>query len=72
MQNSPVFGHIDLFAVNIASMRRRRPEDSAKCVEEANGLAGDAVLRIVEIETDGLHGEAFAALRILGEELPEV
>ena len=35
-------------------------------------LAGDAVLRVVEVQTQRLQREAFTALRIFGEKLPEV
>ena len=40
--------------------------------QEAQGLVGDAVLRVVEVEPDRLRAEPFAAGGVLGEELAQM
>src|SRR5262249_24493106 len=40
--------------------------------EQREGLVGDAVLGVVEIQAGGLEGQPLAPLRVLGEELPQV
>jgi hypothetical protein len=40
--------------------------------QQAERLFGDAVLRVVEVEADGLHGEALAAPRVVREERAQV
>ena len=40
--------------------------------EQPHRLVGDPVLGVVEVEADGLHPEPFTAVRILGEQLPQV
>ena len=40
--------------------------------EQPEGLVGDAILRVVEIDADRLGGQALAAGRIVGEEGAEV
>jgi hypothetical protein len=60
-----------LSPANMASMCWRRPDCSASSRAAAR-FRCDSVLRVVEVETQGLQREAFAALRILREELPKV
>ena len=65
-------GGIDLFVakhrVDVIPQAglRRKIEKQAHC------FAADAVLRIITVEARGIESEAFAALRILCKELPEV
>ena len=40
--------------------------------EQPDGLVGEAVLRIVEVDARGLHGHTRAALGIVGEQVAEV
>ena len=40
--------------------------------EQPHGLVGHAVLRVVEVEPDGLHPQPLAAVRILGEQVAQV
>ena len=62
MQNRPLFGDVDLVArehgVDVlaqAGLLRELKEQSGR-------LAGDSILRVVEIETHDLQRETFAAL----------
>ena len=40
--------------------------------EQPHRLLGDPVLRIIEIDTRGVHGQSFAAPRIAGKQLAEM
>ena len=72
MQNGALLGHVDLFA------RKHRvyvfPQTGLlrKLNQQPDRVGRDTVLRIVEVQTQSLHREAFTALRIVGEKLPEM
>ena len=57
---------------NMASIRSRRPHSSASCQQQPQRLVGDAVLGVVEVESDGLGGQALARARVVGEERAQV
>ena len=57
---------------NIAAMRSRSPHSSASRTSKRQGLVGDAVLRVVEVETGGLEREALAAAGVGREQLAQV
>ena len=40
--------------------------------QQAQGLVGDPVLRIIEVEPGGLGAEPLAAIRVLGEEIAQM
>ena len=50
---------------NMASMRSRRPDSSASFQQEREGLVGDSVLGIVEINTDGVNRHALPARGVI-------
>jgi hypothetical protein len=72
MQNCAFFGGIDLLAakhrVDVLPQAglRRKIEKQAHC------FGGDAVLRIIKVETCGIESEALPPLRIFCKELPKV
>ena len=72
MQNGALLGDVDLIAREHSVDVLAQAGLLRKLQEQPHGLAGDAVLRVVEVETQGLQREAFATLGILGEELPKV
>ena len=57
---------------NMASMRWRKPRVLGQPEQQLQRLVGDPVLRIVEIDSGTLGRQSLAALRILGEELPQM
>ena len=57
---------------NIASVRSARPDSSASCSSSAQGLVGDAVLRVVEVDAGALRREPLSARRVLGEEVAQL
>ena len=72
MQNGALLGDVDFFAREHGVDVLAQAGLLRELKEQADRLAGDPVLRVVEVETQGLQREMFAALRILGEELPKV
>ena len=72
MQNGALLGDVDLVAREHGVDVLAQTGLLRKLDEQAHGLAGDSVLRVVEVQTHGLQREAFAALRILREELPKM
>ena len=57
---------------NMASMRSRRPQSSASAMQQAQGLLGDAVLGVVEVQARSFGAHARAARRIFVEEVAKV
>ena len=57
---------------NIASRRSATPHSVGQGGQQREGLVGDPVLRVVEVEADGLGGQALAALGIGGEQVAQV
>ena len=72
MQNGALFGDVDLVAREHGVDVLAQAGLLRKLKQQPHRLAGDAVLRVIEVETQGLQREAFATLGILGEELPKV
>ncbi len=72
VEDGSVLGDVDLLAgehrvdPRTQSRRFRQPH------QEADGLVGDAVLRVVEVETRGFEREPFATTGILGEQVTEM
>ena len=72
VQDGTVLGDVDLVAAEhgvdaVAQTRPVRERD-----EQAERLVGDAVLRVVEVDTVDLDGELLTALGIVGEQVAEV
>ena len=72
MQNGSILRDINL----IASKHRIDPRSQAgflcQLKQELEGFIGDAILRVIEVETHCLRGQALAALRVIGKELSKV
>ena len=58
--------------LNMASMRRARPQSSARRMQQSDRLVGDPMLRVVEVEPGGFGRHALAAPGVAGEELPQM
>ena len=56
----------------MASIRAAQAGFLGQLQQELQGLVGDAVLRVVEVDAGGLGGQPLAALRIVGEQSAQV
>jgi len=72
VQDGPVLGDIDLVAAKHRVDLRPHAALAGQGEQQLHRFIGDAVFRVIEKDADGLGGEAFAALRVVGEELPKV
>ena len=73
VQHGAVLGEVDLVAAEHGvDALRAGPHSSAELEQQPQRLVGDAVLRVVEIDAGGLGREPFAALGVVGEELPQM
>ena len=72
MQDGPLLGDVDLLAAEHGVDAGSQAGFLGQLQEEIQRLVGDAVLGVVEVDADGLDRQAFAAFRVVGEELPEV
>jgi hypothetical protein len=72
VQDGTLLGDVDLLAMEQAVDVRPQIGLLGELQEELERLVGDAVLRVVQEDADGLGGQALAAPRIVGEELPEM
>ena len=57
---------------NMASMRARRPQSSARRMSSAQSLVGDPVLRVIEIEARGVQRQPFTSFRVVREQLAQM
>ncbi len=57
---------------NIASRRSATPHSLGELGQQLQGLVGDPVLRVVEVEPGALGDQALPPFRIVGEELTKV
>ena len=72
VQHRAVLGHVDPLAREHGVPVPLELRLLGQLDQEAQGLVGDPVFRIVEVEPDGLRAEPLAPGRILGEELAEM
>ena len=72
MQHGAVFSDIDFFAREHCVNVLAQPGLLGQFQEQTHGLAGNPVLRIIEVKTQGLQSELFTALWIVREELSKV
>ena len=72
MQDGPVFRLVDLVSSEHAVDALAQAGLFGQSTEQAEGLVGDAILRVVEIDANRLRGQPLAARRVGGEELAEV
>jgi hypothetical protein len=72
MQDRTVFGDVDLLA------REHRVDPPAQTgllrqlQEQRHGLAGDTILRVIEVEPRRLGGKAQAPLAVIREQVPQM
>ena len=72
MQHRPLFRDVDLLATEHRIDARAQADRLRQIDEEAEGLAGDAVFRIIEVDPRCLGGHLFAAPRIIREQLSQM
>ena len=69
MQHGAALGNVDLLAAEHRVDALAQPRLLRKLDEQLYGFVGDAILGVVGIDADGHAREAFAASRIVREEL---
>ncbi len=72
VQNGALLGRVDLLAAEHGLDARTQAALLGKAQEQAQRLAVDAILRVVEIKPGSFHCKALAAPLILGEEPAQV
>ena len=72
VQHRAVLGHVDLLAGEHAVPVPLEPGLLGQLEQQAEGLVGDPVLRVVEVEPDRLRAQPLAPGRVLGEQLAQV
>ncbi len=72
VQHGAVLRDVDPVAAEHGVDPRPQPGLLRQLEEQPERLVGDAVLRVVEIDADGLGAEPLAALRIRGEEIAQM
>jgi hypothetical protein len=72
VQDSPILGQVDPVTAEHRIDALAQAALLGQTTEQRDGLVGDAILRVVQIESDRLRGQALAADRVGGEELAEV
>ncbi len=71
VEDGPVLGHVDPFAGEHGLPSRLHACGSREREQQRDRLAGDPVLRVVEVQARALGGQALCPARILGEEIPQ-
>ncbi len=71
VQHGAAFGDVDLVAAEHGVDLGAEAGLLGELDEQLEGLVGDAVLRVIEVEALGLEGEALAAGGVVGEELAQ-
>src|SRR5262249_59121916 len=72
VENGAVFRHVDLVTPEHRVDAFPEAAFLGQPTRQRDGLVGDAILRIVEVDPDGLRGQTFPTRRIGGEERAEV
>ena len=70
VQHGAIFGDVDLVAAEHGVDAAAQAALFGQAQQEAERFVGDAVFGVIEVEAEGLDGQAFAALGVVGEELP--
>ena len=68
MQHRAILGDVDLVATEHRIDALAQPRLLRQFEQQLDGLRGDAMLRVVEVETDLLERELIRAMRIFGEQ----
>src|SRR5439155_1189398 len=72
VEDRAVLGHVDLVAAEHGVDALAQPDLLGEPKEEAEGVLGHAVLRVVEVQAHAFDRETLTATRIVGEELAVV
>jgi hypothetical protein len=72
MENGSPFRDVDLLAPEHGIDAGSQAALLRESDEQRHRLIRDPILRIIEIDTRGVHGQPFAARRIAGEQLAEM
>ena len=72
VQDGPLLRDVDLLAPEHGIDASPQAGLLRQLQQEPEGFVGDAVLRIVKVDADGLRGHALSALWIVREELPQM
>jgi hypothetical protein len=72
MEYGAVLGDVELIATKHRIDAVAQTAFFGECDEQPERFVGDTVLRIIKIYSDLVHRKALAAMRIGGEELPQM
>ena len=72
VKDGALFGAVDLLAAKHCVDPLAQPGFLCELEQQLDRLVRDAVLRVVEEQTGGLHRQALTALRIIGEQFTEM
>ncbi len=72
MQYRPLLGHVDLFPAKHVVDARTQTRPPCQLDEEPYRLVGNAVLGIIEVNTDGLDSHPFPAPGVVCEKFPQM
>jgi hypothetical protein len=72
MQDGTIFRDVDLVTLKHGVDTRTQARFLCQLQEEPEGFVGDTMLRVIEVETHCLSGQALAACGIIREELPQM
>jgi hypothetical protein len=72
VENGAVFRHVDLVAPEHGVDALAEAALLGQPTQQHDGLIGDAILGVIEVDPDGLRGQAVATGRVGGEQRPQV
>ena len=72
MQDRPVFGNVDLFALEHRVDPRAQVALLRELQQQLDGLVGNTVLRVIQIQPHALGGQSLAALGVIREKFPQM
>jgi len=72
VQDGTVFGHVDLVSLEHRVDALAEPALFGQPTQQPDGLVRNAILGVIEVDSHGLRGQAFATRCVGGEERAEV
>ena len=72
MQHRAVLGHVDLLAAEHRVAAAGQVRLVGQLPQQSAAFLGNAILGIVQMQSDRVDRESFGAARIVGEQLPQV
>ncbi len=72
VEDGPLLRRVDLPAAEHGLDALAQAAALGQLYEEPEGLVGDAMLGVVQVEAGGLRAQALSAAGVVGEDLPEV